>query len=59
MTGRRIDLMEAALTFEAHVAGVTVELLVSYSDFSACFRSSKVRLTVNTLRSRTKKKEKD
>lgn len=36
--------------FESHVAGVTVELFVSYSDFGADFRSSEVRLAVDALK---------
>lgn len=31
------DQLEKVLTFDSHVAGVTVELLVSYSDFSPGF----------------------
>lgn len=37
-------------SFESHVAGVTVELFVSYSDFSPGFRSSEVGLAVDTLK---------
>lgn len=38
-----------SLTFELHVAGVTVELLVSYSDLGAGCRPSEVTLAVDAL----------
>lgn len=37
-------------SFESHIAGVTVEHFVSYSDFSPGFRSSQISLTVCTLK---------
>lgn len=37
-------------SFKSHVAGVTVELFVSYSDFSPGFRSSQVGFAVDTLK---------
>lgn len=40
------------LTFESHVAGVTVELSVTYSDLSSGLRSSQVGLTINALEGR-------
>lgn len=46
-----IDQLAQVLTFESHIAGVTVELFVSYSDFSSGLRSTEVSLAVNTLRS--------
>lgn len=45
------DRFAHVLTFESHVAGVTVQLSVSYSDFCPGFRSSQVGLTVDALRS--------
>lgn len=38
------------LTLELHVADVTVQLSVSYSDFGAGFRAAEVGLAVETLR---------
>lgn len=50
MTRPDVDQTDRALTFDSHVTGVTVELFVSYSDFSPGLRSSEVRLTFDALR---------
>lgn len=41
------------LTFESHIAGVTVELFVSYPDFSSTFWAAKVSFTLNALKYET------
>lgn len=41
--------VDRVLTFESHVAEVTVEPFVSYSDLCPGLRASEVSLTVETL----------
>lgn len=49
-TRHHASQIDHVLTFKSHVADVTVELFISYSDFGASFWSSEVRLAVDTLR---------
>lgn len=41
-------------TFESHVAGVTIELLVSYSDLGSGFWAPQFRLAANALKQKMK-----